>query len=126
MPVGERQVLLPVIGHHVLLSGADSVADEVADRMIGGRHVLRTQASPAKKLAHRLRVLGSQELAARIGPQVLRGAGDSWVMRGEQSAKRTTVPLQNVEELLLVATEAGDGINCDYPDWAGARLIGNP
>ena len=51
---------------------------------------------------------------------------DSGIMRGKQSAKRISVPLENVEELLLVATDAGDGINCDHGDWAEARLIGNP
>lgn len=51
---------------------------------------------------------------------------DSEIMRGKHSAKRISVPLENVEELLLVATDAGDGINCDHADWAEARLIGNP
>ena len=51
---------------------------------------------------------------------------DSGVMRGKQPAKKVSVPLDGVEELLLVVTDAGDGINCDHADWADARLIGNP
>jgi alpha-galactosidase len=37
-----------------------------------------------------------------------------------------SVPLDGVDELTLVVTDAGDGINCDHADWADARLIGNP
>jgi hypothetical protein len=50
---------------------------------------------------------------------------DSGVMRGKQPAKKVSVPLDGAEELLLIVTDAGDGINCDHADWAEARLIGN-
>jgi hypothetical protein len=50
---------------------------------------------------------------------------DSGVMRGKQPAKKVSVPLDGAEELLLVVTDAGDGITCDHADWADARLIGN-
>lgn len=76
MSVGERKVLLPVVSRDVVFARADVVADEVAHGMIGGRHVLDSQAGPAKQLVHGLRTLGSQELAARIGLQILRGTGD--------------------------------------------------
>ena len=51
---------------------------------------------------------------------------DSGIMRGRDPAKRVSVPLNNVNELLLVVTDAGDGISCDHADWASARLVGNP
>jgi hypothetical protein len=51
---------------------------------------------------------------------------DSGVMRGRQPACKVSVSLDGVEELVLAATDAGDGINCDHADWADARLIGNP
>ncbi len=51
---------------------------------------------------------------------------DSGVMRGKQPAKKVSVPLDGVEELLLLVTDAGDGINCDHADWADAQLLGNP
>jgi hypothetical protein len=50
---------------------------------------------------------------------------DSGVMRGKQPAKKVSVPLEGADELRLVVTDAGDGINCDHADWADARLIGN-
>ena len=52
---------------------------------------------------------------------------DSGVMRMGNPAKRTSVPLAGVEELKLVVTDAGDGIDCDHADWADAMLLGwNP
>jgi hypothetical protein len=51
---------------------------------------------------------------------------DSGVMRGKQPANKVSVSLDGVEELLLIVTDAGDGINSDHADWANARLIGNP
>ena len=50
---------------------------------------------------------------------------DSGLMRGKQPAKKVSLPLDGVEELLLVVTDAGDGINCDHADWCNARLLGN-
>ena len=50
---------------------------------------------------------------------------DSGIMRGRDPAKRVSVPLDDVDELLLVVTDAGDGISCDHADWASARLLGN-
>jgi hypothetical protein len=50
---------------------------------------------------------------------------DSGVMRGGQPAKKLSVPLDGVEEMVLMAMDAGDGISCDHADWVNARLIGN-
>jgi hypothetical protein len=50
---------------------------------------------------------------------------DSGVVRGKQPARKISVSLDGVEELQLIVTDAGDGINCDHADWADARLIGN-
>jgi hypothetical protein len=50
---------------------------------------------------------------------------DSGVMRGHQPPKKASVPLDGVEELTLVVTDAGDGISCDHADWLNARLLGN-
>ena len=50
---------------------------------------------------------------------------DSDTMRGKQPARKISLPLEGVEELTLVVTDAGDGITCDHADWADARLIGN-
>ena len=50
---------------------------------------------------------------------------DSGVMRGKEPAKKVSLSLDGAEELLLVVTDAGDGITCDHADWADARLIGN-
>jgi len=50
---------------------------------------------------------------------------DSGVLRGNQPAKKVSVPLEGAEEMILIVTDADDGINCDHADWADARLIGN-
>ncbi len=49
---------------------------------------------------------------------------DSGVMRANTRAKPVKVPLTGVNELKLVVTDAGDGINCDHADWADAFLFG--
>ena len=49
----------------------------------------------------------------------------SGIMRGHDPAKRVSVPLDDVDELRLVVTDAGDGIGSDHADWAAARLLGN-
>ena len=46
-------------------------------------------------------------------------------MKGGQPAKKVSLSLDGVDELLLEVTDAGDGISCDHADWADARLIGN-
>jgi hypothetical protein len=51
---------------------------------------------------------------------------DSGLMTGHQEAKKVSVSLDGVDELLLVVKDGGDGINCDHADWADARLVGNP
>lgn len=51
---------------------------------------------------------------------------DSGVMRGGEAAKAISVALSGADELRLVVTDAGDGINCDCADWAEARLTRNP
>ncbi len=50
---------------------------------------------------------------------------DSGVMKGNQPAQKVSVSLEGAEELRLVVTDGGDGINCDHADWAEAKLIGN-
>lgn len=48
---------------------------------------------------------------------------DSGVMKVDEPAKAVSVPVVGAQELRLVATEAGDGMNCDAANWAGARLL---
>jgi len=50
---------------------------------------------------------------------------DSGVLRGKQPAQAVSLPLEGVDELRLVVTDAGDGINSDHADWADAFLTGN-
>ncbi len=52
-----------------------------------------------------------------------RGLFDSGVMRANTPARRVRVPVTGVNELKLVVTDAGDGINCDHADWADAFLF---
>jgi hypothetical protein len=49
---------------------------------------------------------------------------DSGVMRIGDAAKPVSVPVGGVDELKLVVTDAGDGINCDHADWAEPVLMG--
>ncbi len=48
---------------------------------------------------------------------------DSGVLRAGEAARAVSVPLAGAQEMRLVVTDAGDGINCDCADWAEARLI---
>jgi hypothetical protein len=48
---------------------------------------------------------------------------DSGVMRLDTPAKQVSVDVRGVKELVLVVTDAGDGINCDHADWADAMLF---
>jgi hypothetical protein len=47
---------------------------------------------------------------------------DSGVMHPGDSAKRVRLPVSGVQELVLEADDAGDGITCDMANWADARL----
>jgi alpha-galactosidase len=49
-------------------------------------------------------------------------AFDSGVVHGGDSAVHISLPVNGVQELRLVVTDGGDGINFDHADWAGARL----
>ena len=42
---------------------------------------------------------------------------DSGTMHGKQPAQEITIPLDGVEEMTLIVTDAGDGITCDHADW---------
>ena len=48
---------------------------------------------------------------------------DSGTMRPDSDTKRVDVSVAGVRHLRLVVTDAGDGINSDHADWAGARLV---
>ncbi len=71
---------------------------------------------------------GGQDFATVIfrvladGKQVF----DSGVMREGDAARPVDIPVAGVDELTLVVTDAGDGINCDCANWVDARLIPDP
>ena len=48
---------------------------------------------------------------------------DSGVMKGGEPAKSVSISVAGAGELRLVATDAGDGINCDVANWADAKLV---
>jgi alpha-galactosidase len=48
---------------------------------------------------------------------------DSGVMRWRQPARRVDVPLAGRTNLLLLVTDAGDGIHYDHADWAEAVFL---
>ena len=48
---------------------------------------------------------------------------DSGVMRGGQEPKLLKADLTGAKRLVLRVTDAGDGINFDHADWAGAVLF---
>lgn len=47
---------------------------------------------------------------------------DSGVMRGTSPAQNVNVGLAGVTDLALLVNDAGDSIDSDHADWAGARL----
>jgi hypothetical protein len=48
---------------------------------------------------------------------------DSGVMTPASATKTITLDMTGVQQLKLVVTDAGDGIDYDHADWAGARLL---
>jgi alpha-galactosidase len=52
-----------------------------------------------------------------------RKKADSGVMHGGDTAKLISVDLTGAKSMALVVTDAGDGIDCDHGDWAGAAII---
>ena len=49
---------------------------------------------------------------------------DSGMMRGGEPAKKVAVDLRRKAQLVLIVTDAGDGMSNDHADWANARLVG--
>ena len=47
---------------------------------------------------------------------------DSGTMTGTAAAKKLTADVTGANELRLVVTDAGDGINYDHADWADAKV----
>lgn len=48
---------------------------------------------------------------------------DSGVMHSGDAAKAVDLDVRGVKYLVLVVTDAGDGISCDHGNWAEARLV---
>jgi len=48
----------------------------------------------------------------------------SGTLRGGDAAKEAVVDVRGVERLVLLVTDAGDGIDYDHADWAEARIEG--
>ena len=51
---------------------------------------------------------------------------DSGLMRETDAPKKVRVAVNDADELRLVVTDGGDGINSDVANWANARLIRDP
>ncbi|MET7981741.1 NPCBM/NEW2 domain-containing protein [Streptomyces sp. NPDC005281] len=49
-------------------------------------------------------------------------AADSGVVKGPDAAKQLTADLTGGQELRLVVTDGGNGVDYDHADWAGPRL----
>jgi alpha-glucosidase len=47
---------------------------------------------------------------------------DSGVLQGLRGSKEIDVPLEGVQRLRLVVTDAGDNYFADCANWAGARV----
>ena len=73
MPVGKGEELLPVVGGQVVVAVAHVVADGAADRLIDGRHRVDAQPGRAEQPVDGFGRLRRQELAAGIGPLIVRG-----------------------------------------------------
>ncbi|MBG9735369.1 NPCBM/NEW2 domain-containing protein [Paenibacillus alvei] len=64
--------------------------------------------------------VGSVEFKVVVDNQVVFSSG---VMRNNIEPKEVNVNLSGKNELKLVVTDGGDGINSDHADWVNARLI---
>jgi alpha-galactosidase len=50
-------------------------------------------------------------------------AADSGLLRGGQAPKLLSVDLQGAQQMVLIVTGGGDGIDYDHADWAGAMFV---
>ncbi|WP_088548269.1 NPCBM/NEW2 domain-containing protein [Paenibacillus aquistagni] len=64
--------------------------------------------------------VGSVEFQVVVDNQVLFSSG---VMHNDMEPKEVNVNLSGKNELKLIVTDGGDGINSDHADWVNARLI---
>ena len=92
VPVGEVEVLLPVVGGERVLAGAEVVADRAAHRAVGRRQVGDAEAVPAEQAVDGLGRLRRQELPARVGPEVLGRARDVERPRGDEREQHRAGP----------------------------------
>jgi len=76
-----------------------------------------------------LATVGVDDAANGPGSVVFRIFGDgkrlwdSGVMRPGEAPKQVDLPLKDVQKLLLLVNDAGDGIAFDHADWAQARFV---
>ncbi|WP_019423387.1 M60 family metallopeptidase [Paenibacillus sp. OSY-SE] len=64
--------------------------------------------------------VGSVEFQVKVDNQVVFSSG---VMHNNTEPKEVNVNLSGKNELKLIVTDGGDGINSDHADWVNARLI---
>lgn len=64
--------------------------------------------------------VGSVEFQVVVDNQVVFSSG---VMHNNTEPKEVNVNLSGKNELKLIVTDGGDGINSDHADWVNARLI---
>ena len=109
VPVGKLQPALPVKIGHVVAAMANVIADRaVEDRLVDRRHLRDGQASAAEQTIHWIGSAGREELAARVGPGVVHGAGNVNRPRGNERNQHVLVHRQIVDaigELFQIAAE---------------------
>ena len=94
MTVSKVKKALPVVGGDIMFAAADVIADGVHDRGVQRRHGGCWQAGLPKERVDRTGMVGGQELAPWISPQIFFGAGDVERTRRDQRKKHVLIKRQ--------------------------------
>ena len=70
MPVGEGEIILPIVRRQIVRAVTQVVADEIADGVIHWRLIIHTEPGFAEKAINRLGVFRRQKFTAWISPFV--------------------------------------------------------
>jgi hypothetical protein len=111
MPVGEGQILLPIVSRHVVFARADMIAESARNRRparLG--HAIRAQIRQTQQLVDRPGVHHGQKLAPRVGPLILLRAGHVNRSGSDQSDQHVGVHRQLILPVVETAKIAAEPV----------------
>src|SRR5690606_24090828 len=107
MTIRKSDVLDPIVFRKVMPSGANVVSDVDSYRRVLGWHLPHAQARLTEEAIYRFGMQARQELALRVGPQVLGGAGHVHRTGCYGSQEHVLVDRQGVFTVVVLLEVAG-------------------